>query len=324
MKRVLLTGGTGFIGANLARRLLVEGHELHLTIRPDHDDWRISEINPHIEPHRIDLLDRDGLRETVERIRPDWIFHLAVYGAYSWQQDFGTMQRTNVSGTQNLVDACAKVGFEAFVNTGSSSEYGFVDRPTSEDDPPDPNSAYAFTKAAATLFCRYAARLNDLPMITLRIYSAYGPFEDPLRLIPTVIVNGLKGRLPPLVGRDVARDFVYIDDVVEAFLLAAHGPISDPGAIYNVASGRQSSIGDVVALARAEFRIAEQPRWGSMEPRSWDTSTWAGRPDKIRRDLGWSASVQLEHGFKTFVRWFEDSPKYESLYRAALDKRSAP
>ena len=118
MKRVILTGGTGFVGANLARRLLCDGHELHLLVRPNYQPWRIDEIRSDMRLHELHLHDAEAIARVVGQVRPDWVFHLAVHGAYSWQTDWEQMVRTNIQGTMSLVSACLKTGFEAFVNTG--------------------------------------------------------------------------------------------------------------------------------------------------------------------------------------------------------------
>src|SRR5574341_2110821 len=158
MKRVIVTGATGFVGANLTRRLLRDGYRIDLLVRPGFSPWRIEDIRNDVQLHRIDLENAEDLERVVESIRPDWIFHLAAHGAYPSQTDLRRMVQTNINGTINLAEACLKVGFESFVNTGSSSEYGFKHHPPSESECLEPNSYYAVSKAAATLFCRYAAQ----------------------------------------------------------------------------------------------------------------------------------------------------------------------
>src|SRR6266568_7539838 len=116
MKRVLLTGATGFVGANLARRLLADGHELHLFVRPTANRWRIEEIQPNVSLHDVDVCQREPIDRLVRLIRPEWIFHLAAYGSYSTQTDLNAMIQTNLLGTIHLVQACAQIGFDAFVN----------------------------------------------------------------------------------------------------------------------------------------------------------------------------------------------------------------
>lgn len=304
MKRIILTGGTGFIGTNLVRRLLKEGHDLHLLVRPSYKPWRIEEIKNDVHLHVVDLANAVALNSVVEQIRPDWIFHLAVYGAYPFQSDVQQMVQTNIVGTINLVEACLRTGFEVFVNTGTSSEYGFKDHAPPETEFLEPNSNYAVTKASATLFCRYTAQSQRVHLPTLRLYSVYGPYEESTRLMPTLIRHGLKGELPPLVNQDVAHDYVYVEDVVEAYLLAATKPSQEPGAVYNVGTGIQTSLRKVVEVARRVMGIAVEPKWGSMPNRNWDTGVWIADNRKIRETLGWQPRYSFEEGFRLTEEWF--------------------
>lgn len=318
MKRVILTGATGFVGANLARRLLNDGQEVHLLVRPGYTPWRIRAIRSDVCLHEVDLRDPEVLARVVGDIRPDWVFHLAACGAYSWQTDLRRMVQTNIMGTINLVEACLKTGFEAFVNTGSSSEYGFKDHAPSEREWLEPNSYYAVTKASATLFCHYAAKSQGVHLVTLRLYSVYGPYEEPTRLIPTLILRGLKGELPPLVNPDIARDFVYVEDVNEAYLLAATRPNQQPSTVYNVGTGVQTSLREVVDLARRVMGITVEPVWRSMPNRQWDTSVWVADNRKIKDGLGWRPRHTFEQGFRLMVNWFRDKPALQRLYYKCL------
>lgn len=322
MKRVVITGGTGFVGANLARRVLREGHETHLLVRRDHTTWRLGPIKSDVHLHDVDLEDAQGLGRVVGAIRPDWVFHLATHGAYSWQTDVQGMVKTNIIGAINLVETCLKTGFEAFVNTGSSSEYGFKKGAPSEDEPLEPNSHYALTKAFATLLCRYAAHHGRVHMPTVRLYAVYGPYEDPRRLIPTLILEGLRGHLPPLVHPQIARDFVYVDDVTEAYLLAATRPSQEPGAIYNLGTGVQTSMREVVEVVQRVMGVAAEPRWGSMPERPWDIDVWVADNGKICRELGWRPVHTFEQGFCSTLNWFRSNPDILRLYRQAAGSDS--
>jgi nucleoside-diphosphate-sugar epimerase len=304
MKRVILTGATGFVGANLTRRLLRDGHELHLLVHPGYTAWRVAAIRDSVSMHEVDLCDPEALAHIVGRIHPDWVFHLAAHGAYSWQTDLRRMVQTNIVGTVNLVEACLATGFEAFVNTGSSSEYGFKDHASSEIDPVEPNSHYSVTKCSGTLFCRYAARSHGVNLHTLRLYSVYGPFEDDRRLIPTVIRLGMRGDLPPLADPDSAHDYVHVEDVCDAYLLAAGSPGQEPGSIYNVGTGVQTSLREVVEVARRVFDITTEPRWGSLPNYAWDTSVWMADSHKIQHALGWRPRHGFEEGFRLTAEWF--------------------
>jgi nucleoside-diphosphate-sugar epimerase len=301
--RCLVTGGAGFVGANLVRRLLDDGHEVHVVLRGGSNTWRLEDVLNKVRPHRLDLCD-DQIGEVVTTIRPQWVFHLAAYGAYSWQRDLRRMVQTNLQGTINLVQASLLAGVERLVNAGSSSEYGYKDHPAKESECAEPNSHYAVTKAAATLFCQHTARREHLPISTLRLYSAFGAFEDPDRLMPKLIVEGRKGGFPPLVNPDIARDYVHVDDVVDAFLLAASNGNHQCGGIYNVCTGVQSSLEDVVNVARHVLSVKTEPIWGSMPGRQWDTNSWVGDNGLIRESLGWKPRYSLRDGFQQMANWY--------------------
>jgi len=323
MKTVIITGATGFVGANLARRLLSDGHAVHLLVRPQYSFWRIDDIRSTCRIHEVDLQDADRLKEAVAKIKPDWIFHLAANGAYSWQTDVREIINTNLMGTVNLVQSCLSSGFETFVNTGSSSEYGFKDHAPTENEHIEPNSYYAIAKSSATMFCQFMARSQKVRIPTLRLYSIYGPYEEPNRLMPTIIVNGLDGKLPPLVDPNIARDYVSADDCVEAYILAATVNMEDPGAVYNVGSQIQVSLAEVVDVARKVLNISEEPNWGSMPNRKWDTSVWVSNSEKIKADLGWQTQDTFENGFAKMVAWFKANPEMRDSYAQKIKTAAA-
>ena len=165
------------------------------------------------------------------------------------------------------------------------------------------------TKSFATLYCRHVASSRKVRIPTLRLYSVYGPYEEPTRLMPTLIEHGLGGRLPPLAQPDVARDYVYVDDVVDAYLLAASAPQAEFGPIYNVGTGVQTPLREVVRVAREAMRIQELPSWGSMSNRDWDTTVWLSNSEKIKRELCWTPRVSLKQGLKRMIEWQQNSAR---------------
>ncbi len=315
MKKILVTGATGFVGSNLCRRCLREGHEIHCLVRPGYSAWRIEDIQEDVYLHLVDLNDQEKVKQIVSGIHPEWIFHLATYGAYSWQTELDRIFQTNFNSTMNLVNACLANGFETFINTGSSSEYGFKDFAPSEDDRIDPNSEYAVSKASATLYCQFIARRNKVKITTLRLYSVFGPYEEPGRLIPTIIVHGLRGLLPPLVDPGIARDFVFINDVEDAYLLAAQSLRIGTGDIFNIGNGKQTTLAEVVDLTRRLMHIEVEPKWGSMVNRAWDTTTWRADITKISTKIGWRPSISFEQGFLQTIEWFQTHPEFMDYYR---------
>ena len=310
--RAVVTGAGGFVGANLVRRLLADGHEVRALVRPDTDRWRLEALATDLDVGEVDLREGAAVMRTVASAKPDVVFHLAARGAYSWQDDPREIIDTNVIGTSNVVEACREAGVRALVNTGSSSEYGFKDHAPAEDEALEPNSVYGVAKAAATMLCSVAAQLHGVPVTTLRLYSAYGPYEEAGRFVPALVAAALDGRLPVLASPNVARDFVWVGDVVEAYLRAADAP--GAGAVYNVGGGRQTTLAEAVEAARRVFNLAEEPAWGSMADRSWDTEVWVADVAKIERELGWRPAVGFEEGLERTAAWLRDDPVARGRY----------
>jgi nucleoside-diphosphate-sugar epimerase len=304
------------ISNNLQSRVLKEGHEVHLLLRKGYSRWRIDSIQDEVNSHIVDLNDVEALGSSIASIRPDWVFHLAAYGAYSSQSDLRRMTETNLVVTANLVDACTRIGFEAFINTGSSSEYGLKNHAPSENELIEPNSFYAVTKAAATHYCRFIAQSRNASLTTLRLYSVFGPYEEPTRLIPTLIVEGLKGCLPSLVNPSVSRDYIFIQDVLDAYILAASNPAITASKIYNIGTGVQTSLREVVDLACLALPIKDKPEWGTMPDRQWDTSIWVADHTSITKDLGWQPRYSLGDGFKLTVDWLKSNQSIFNYYQS--------
>ncbi|MBK5229544.1 MAG: NAD-dependent epimerase/dehydratase family protein, partial [Thermoleophilia bacterium] len=261
---ILVTGANGFVGANLVRRLLADGHSVTATVRPGSDQWRLDGVSDDVAFAAVDLRDPDDVAATVRDARPDWVMHLAAHGAYSWQTDVQAMADVNVKCTAAILEQLRVFGGGTLIHAGSSSEYGLKDHPPVENEAIDPNSPYAVTKAAATHLCRHVARTTDVDAVTLRLYSVYGPWEEPNRLMPALVEHCLRGELPPLVDPSTARDFVYADDVCDAFVRSAESAAELSGAVFNVGSGTQTRLDELVALARERFGVECKPAWGSI------------------------------------------------------------
>jgi nucleoside-diphosphate-sugar epimerase len=312
--RAFVTGASGFVGAGLCRRLLADGHEVVAVVRPATDLWRLQDLDGSVQTVAVDLGDQAAMSRVLASTRPEWVFHLAAHGAYSWQNDTREILTVNTVATAGLLDLCRDADVRAFVHAGSSSEYGVRESAPGEYDALDPNSTYAVSKAAATHYARLLSRTQDRHIVVLRLYSVYGIYEQPRRLMPTLIANGLRGSLPPLVSPDIARDFVYLDDVCDAFVSAAEAEQLERGSVFNVGSGRQTTLGELVDLVRAEWAISDDPDWGSMEARKWDTSTWVADISRIRAELGWTPRFDLPSGIERMASWMRASPDMIARY----------
>ena len=305
--KALVTGAGGFVGANLVRHLMSVGIEPVAVVRPGAEPWRLAELAGEIAIVELDLEHATAIAHTVGDESPDLIFHLAAHGAYSWQSSLETMVRVNVLATEALLTAARAVGAR-LVCAGTSSEYGYKDHAPSEGEPLEPNSHYAVTKAAATQLCQLAAAEYGQHAVTLRLYSVYGPWEDPRRLMPTLITHALEGYWPVLVAPATARDFVWIDDVCAAFVSAATADLADPGSVFNIASGTQTTLAQLVELVRELFSIEPEPVWGTMAQRGWDTTTWVGDAGAAAAALDWKPATSLASGIACVADWLTQRP----------------
>jgi nucleoside-diphosphate-sugar epimerase len=311
--RALVTGAAGFLGANLVRHLHAAGHDV-IALTRSAAAWRLQGIATEVRVLELDLRDTAAIERVVATIEPQWIFHLAAHGAYSWQRDIEAMIAVNVAATAALLQAARGAGVQAFINAGSSSEYGLKAHAPREDEWLEPNSHYAVTKAAGSHLTALAAA-EGLPAVTLRLYSIYGPWEEPGRLVPALVREATRGSLPPLVGPETARDFVYVEDCCEALLQAAErGAPGGPGAILNIGSGTQTRLDELVDVARRALDVSMPPEWGTMGQRNWDTNVWVSDPRAALELLDWKATSSLSDGLLRTAAWLRERPQLWERY----------
>jgi len=322
---ILVLGASGFVGANLFRRLLAARSDVYGTASR-FPAWRLEGL-PEGQIVATDLLVESNLVDLLDRVRALTIFDCVAYGAYSYERDPELIYRTNLSFAVRLAEQLDGRGIRAWIHAGSSSEYGAASAGPGEDAAPAPNSHYAASKAAAAGLVHYMGKERGLPCANLRLYSVYGPWEDSSRLVPTVVVHGMRGELPPFVDPSVSRDFLYADDAVEAFVDAALG-LDEPhhGESFNVGSGVCTTIGDVAKHARDLFGIDAEPEF-TMPPRDWDTGEWFANPRRMREAFGWQARPSFEEGLRRpadWVRGLDDLEAYlASSKRYGLNTRDS-
>lgn len=312
---ILLLGASGFVGANAMRALFAVRNDVYGTTTRT-PAWRLEDL-PAENVRPVDLLIDSNLDALLERVKPRTVFNYVAYGAYPFETDSQLIYRTNFAFLTRLLARLEARSVAFFVQAGSSSEYGDNAAGPSEDAPPAPNSDYAVSKVSAAHLVHYYGKRRRLPCANLRLYSVYGPFEDPSRLVPNLIRHGLSGEYPPFVNPDVSRDFVYADDVTEAFVDAALnlGP-AGYGESFNIGTGRKTTIGEVAEAARELFGIAADPEY-TMPDRAWDVRDWYADPAKARARLGWEPRTAFRAGLRITADWYRALPDKERYLRSS-------
>ena len=272
---IVVFGAGGFIGSNLFRAISGVRDDCYAVTHQPGTPYRLRGL-PADKILRADLLDKSSLEKVFAKYRFKTIFNLSTYGSFENQDETVKIFETNIMGLANLVGAAERHGFDALVQGGSSSEYGLNSQAPKESDELKPNSAYAVSKIASSYFVKYLGEVRGLPVIQLRYYSVYGPYESSSRLIPALLTNGIEKKYPPLTEARISRDYVYVDDAVEATIRAATiGLERNRGESLNIA-GQKTTLGELVGQVKSICGIPGEPVWGGMPNRAWDLTEWYG------------------------------------------------
>jgi UDP-glucose 4-epimerase len=308
MSRILVTGGAGFIGSHLVDALLERGNEI--LILDDFSSGRRSNLNA--SAGRFKLLEGD-VRDIAARsheIGPvDAVIHLAArISGHDSLIDPVEYFRVNLEGTQALIDFAGETGASRFLFASSSTVYGNQpEGPIGEDRPPAPLTVYALTKFAGEHLLRMYARLRGFSHCSLRLFNVYGPrqaTDHPYANVTCKFSHAAANALPVQLYGDgeQARDFVYVSDVVAAFVAVLEG---SRDTIYNVGTGRTASINSLIAslsrIAGAELAADRQPPWPN------DIRTICADTGRIRTEFGLEPTVPLEEGLRRTVEYFAGS-----------------
>ena len=302
-ERVLITGGSGFVGAYLAHDLITEGCEVHLLLRPEYQAWRLRDITGQFTPHWGDLRDLTSVRQAIAACHPEVIYHLATHGAYPNQRDRGTILNTNLIGTANLLEALAGYDYRALVHAGSSSEYGHKASPMCETDLLEPRSDYGVTKAAASLLC-LAEAYRGKPVSVVRLFSAYGPWEEPARLVPYVMGCYYRSETPRVTPGQQPRDFIHVEDVV-ALLKVAADQSAARGAILHAGTGQQRTVRDMIEMITEVCGGTRRPEYGSEPLRPDEPTSWVASIERTTELTGWQPRHDLRSGVAQMWEWYQ-------------------
>ncbi|HEX3794031.1 MAG TPA: SDR family NAD(P)-dependent oxidoreductase [Acidimicrobiales bacterium] len=308
-RRVLVTGGTGFLGSYVVKRLVAEGSKVTAVSSSVSaaSPKRLTEVRDSIDLVEANLRDASSLAHVVANVQPELVIHQAAFTHVG--KSFSRIDenvQTNIQGTVNLLLAL-NGNFERFVYVGSGDVYGDAPVPFREDGPVRPASPYAVSKYAAEQFCRMFHQAYGWPITCLRPFNVYGPSQSPDRIIPELIISALSGRDLKMTEGRQTREFMFVEDVAEVFVRALTQPGID-GEVINVSRGEEVSIRELAVTVLELMGNPVQGLFGALDNRPNEIWRMFGDPTKARELLGWTPTTSLTDGLTRTIAWYRDQP----------------
>jgi len=303
-ERVLVTGGTGFLGRPLVRRLSAAGYEVHGASRhapvADDSDGDLPAVAWWVD----DLAEPGRSQDLLERLRPSVVVHLTSESRGAPDRDVVEPTfRNDLQATVLLLDAATRLGVRRLVMTTS------LDEPLVVAGHATPATPYAAAKWAAAGYARMYAASFGLPTVILRPMMVYGPGQKPFKVVPSIILAMLAARSAQLSSGQRPLDWVYVDDVVEGFVAAIEAP-SPPVGPIDLGSGRLRTVREIAERIRAMIPGGPAPEFGSLPDRP-DEVVRRARTRIARETLGWRVAMPLGAGLQRTIDAYRDQPMGE-------------
>ena len=306
LKRVLVTGATGFLGSHVARNLIKKGFEVGAIVRGQTNCYRLSDCLDSITFYNGNLEDKKSVSKAFIEFAPEIVIHCAAYGVDYRQQDIFCLYKVNVACTLSLFVNAVNSGVKRFIHAGSCFEYGSKDTPISENDRIEPLGGYGVSKAAATMFVLQYGRVSELPVVVLRPFGMYGPYEGMHRIVPHLIDSLLKNRRVDLTMGDQIRDYTYVEDVADAFVKLAAEEKFPAGEVLNVGSGVGISIRQLGTQIANLLGKTHLLNWGAIPYRLNEPKMLVSNSTKIYEMVGWRALTNLISGLNNTISYYKN------------------
>lgn len=297
MNRILLTGAGGFVGARVARQLVDQGRNVALLLRASSDTRRIDDLLGRCQIVRGDMADLAAVRGSIEAFRPEATIHIAWEGVKGADRN-SQIHLRNVTNSIELYQLTQAIGAGPFVGLGSQAEYGPLPGRISETDPARPTHCYGAAKLATALVLERSAVASGRPFAWLRLFSSYGPGDDPTWLLPYLINTLLAGEVPKVTRAEQVWDYIHVDDVARGVVAALDARAS---GIFNLGSGRALPLRQIIEMIRDLIDPALPIGFGAIDYRPDQVMHLEADIDALQAATGWTPQVSIEDGLSDLV-----------------------
>ena len=303
--RIFITGTTGFIGARLLRSLLERGEDVAILLRPGANTIRIDDLLDSCVQIYGSLDSISQIQNQLISFSPDTVIHLAWSGVENTARN-DLRQLDNIAYSRDLYNLTDEIGCRRFLGLGSQAEYGVMRGKIHEDSIPSPTSLYGLSKLAAGITLNMAANSSGRPFTWLRLFSCYGPGDNPVWLIPYVIKTLLNGEKPSLTKGEQVWDYLYIDDVVDGIIAAL---VDDLRGIFNLGSGAPVALKDILSTIRDSINPNLPMGFGEVDYRPDQVMHLEASMEKFFSKSNWRPSKPHAVGVPLTVSAYVEAKK---------------
>ena len=305
-KKILISGGSGFIPSHLTRNLINMGAEVSVLVKYNSivDNVRLADIWDKLNIIECDIRNIDSLQQ-IKEIKPNIIIHMAAYNHVG--DSFNSVNEalnSNSLGTANLFEAYQD--YELFIYTSTSEVYGYQDNiPFVETMRPNPISPYSIGKYAGELYARMKVEQQNKPVAILRPFNAYGPYQSTKAIIGELIIKCLKGETIKTTKGEQTREFNYVSNIVNGFISVIQNPDKAIGKVINLGCGNEIKISDLVRMIHNFTNSNSKLEIGVLDYRP--TEIWRMFADNklAIKNLNWEPIVNLEDGLNKTIDWYK-------------------
>ena len=302
MKYILLTGGTGFIGSQLAEKLLEQKENIILLKRSYSDTWRIDDYIDSFPNIELIDIDKNNIESIFGNYDIEGILHLATYYTkFHKSNDIADMIESNITFPTDLLENAVKNNCKYFINTGSFGEYSMEKIPIDENVKISPFNLYSSTKVAFEDILKYYNTEYSIKASTLKLFTPYGPKDDENKIIPYLIVNSIKGNKITIQSTSKKLDVVHVNDIIEAYIQTKNNIKKfNNYENFNIANGTSHSIKEIYSIVEEKLGKAE------VEFLESDLSEVKANIDKSKNMINWIPKVSLEEGLQLTIEYYKN------------------